>query len=134
MERTGFLERLIAGVSYLTYGGAGAIWFIIMHLMKKNISMFMYYHVMQSVFIFLGLLIVELLLGMIMEILNIIPFVNVVARQIYYYLNTPLYMNYSAIQIGIYTLQVYLAITALMGLYSFIPKVSNIISELIGRR
>lgn len=134
MERITVLERLIAGLSYLTYGWIGAIWFVIMYLMKKDVSMFLKYHIVQAVFLFFGLFVIQLLLGLLMQIFNVIPFLNVAARQAYYLLNMPVFMNYSVIQLFIYTLQLYLVITALMGLYSFIPKISDIISEITGRK
>ena len=134
MERISILERLIAGISYLTSGWVGGIWFVIMYLMKKNISMFLKYHIIQSIFIFFGLFVIQLLIGLLMQIFNVIPFLNVAARQVYYLFNMPVFMNYSVIQLFIYTLQLYLIITALMGLYSFIPVISGIISEITGRK
>ena len=103
-------------------------------LMKKDVSMFLKYHIVQAVFLFFGLFAIQLLLGLLMQIFNVIPFLNVAARQAYYLFNMPVFMNYSVIQLFIYTLQLYLVITALMGLYSFIPKISDIISEITGRK
>lgn len=134
MEKITVLDRIIAGATYLTSCWIGAIYLIIMHLMKKNVSMFLYYHIIQAIFIFFGIFVIELLLGLFMQIFNVIPFVNVATRQAYYLFNMPVYMNYSVIQLFVYTLKLYLVITALMGLYSFIPKVSNIINDIVGRK
>ena len=133
-ENVGFVERIIAAVSYFTFGFAGAIYYVIMTLMKKNISTFLHYHIWQGIFLYLLFFILSFAIRILFGIIEFIPFVKVIPRQLAYLFNTPVVLNYSILQLFIYTLMGYLIITSLMGLYSYLPWVSKIISENVGRR
>ena len=134
MEEKTFLDRIIAAISYLTFGFVGAIWLIINAIRNKYVSQFLKYHIYQSIFISFALYVVSLILGMLIQILDVVPYVQILVRQLYFVFNTPIFMNYSIIQIFVYTLCGYLIITSAMGLYSYVPWVSGIISEITGRK
>ena len=127
-------DRIIAGLSYLSFGMIGAIYFLIMMIAKKGTSTFLKYHICQSVCIYLLLFAISLVLGFVLQILDVIPFVKVFVRQLFYLFNMPVFMNYSVIQLCVYILWGYLAITSFWGLYSYVPWISNAISELVGRK
>lgn len=134
MEEKTPLDRIIATLSYLTFGFVGMIWWVVCAIRNKYISPFLKYHIIQSIFISFALYVVSLVLGMAIEILDSVPYVQILVRQLYFVFNTPVFMNYSVIQIFVYTLWGYLAITSAMGLYSYVPWVSGIISEITGRK
>lgn len=124
-----FIERIIAGLSYLTMGFVGFIWLIIGLIRRTHLTQFLKYHIFQSIFISMGYVLLCLILGFILNILSFIPLINILAAQIALFFNAPFIFGYSIIQTAIYILLFYLAITSFMGIYSRIPWVSDIIEE-----
>ena len=133
-EHITFAERIIAALSYYTFSIAGAIYYVIMMIMKKNVSQFLRYHIWQGIFLYLLFFILGYAIRILFGIIEFIPIVKVIPRQLAYLFNMPVFMNYSVIQLFVYTLICYLIVTSLMGLYSYLPWVSKIISENVGRR
>ena len=123
------IERIIASLSYLTMGMVGFIWLIIGLFTRARLKPFLQYHIFQSIFIALGFAVISLLLGFITNILVMIPFINTIVAQIAFLLNMPLLFNYSFIQIIVYGLILYLAITSFLGKYSYVYWVSDVINQ-----
>lgn len=121
------IERIVAGVSYLTMGFIGFIWLIVGMIRGTQLTNFLKYHIFQAIFISLGYVLLSLILSLILNILSFIPFVNVLVAQIVLFFNAPYIFGYSIIQTAIYALLFYLAITSFMGMYSRIPLISEII-------
>lgn len=117
------IERLISAASYLTAGFAGFIWMIIAALLKKQIRPFLMYHIMQSIFLSITFFLISQLAGLVYVILYKIPVINAIP----YLLNMPLIFGLSLIQAFTTTIILYLAITSAMGLYSYLPWISDII-------
>ena len=117
------IERLISAASYLTAGFAGFIWMIIAALLKKQIRPFLMYHIMQSIFLSITFFVISQLAGLVYVILYKIPVINAIP----YLLNMPLIFGLSLIQAFTTTIILYLAITSAMGLYSYLPWISDII-------
>lgn len=117
------IERLISAASYLTAGFAGFIWMIIAALLKKQIRPFLMYHILQSIFISIAFFLISQLAGLVYVILYKIPVINAIP----YLLNMPLFFGLSVIQAFTTTIILYLAITSAMGLYSYLPWISDII-------
>ena len=123
------IERIVAGLSYLTMGFAGFIWLIIGLIRRSNITKFLQYHIFQSIFISIGYVLLCLIFGFILNMLSMVPILNIVAAQIALFFNMPLIFGYSIIQTAIYILLFYLAITSFMGLYGRVPFISDIIDR-----
>lgn len=123
------IERIIAALSYLTLGMVGFIWLILGVLMKSNVRTFLKYHIFQSIFLAIAYYLICQLLGLLMNILSIIPIVNSVLVMLTFYLNMPLIFGYSFIQFIIYTILLYLMLTSLRGKYSYLPWISEIIKS-----
>ena len=119
------IERIISALTYMTSGGAGFVWLILALLLRKNVTNFLMYHILQSIFISMAFWIVSFLAQMIYVILYRIPLINAIP----YYLNYPISfaLNLSILQIFTTIVILYLAITAFMGYYSYLPVVSDII-------
>ena len=113
------IERIISAASYLTAGGAGFIWLLIAAIM-------------QSIFLSILYFIIATLAELVYAILYRIPLINAIP----YFANMPLpfLFGLSAIQGLTTALILYLAITSFMGLYSYIPWVSDIININTGRK
>lgn len=105
----------------------GLIWLIIAALMKRGIRPFLQFHIYQSIFIAFAIFIVGAGLALVMKIINFIPIINNIVSIITFYLNTPIIMGYSVVNFLIFLVLIYLAIGALMGRYSYLPWVSDII-------
>ena len=126
------IERILSAATYLSSGFVGFIWLIIASLMKKRITPFLMYHIFQSIFLSIAYFILVKLSQLVYVILYRIPLINAIP----YYLNMPLplFYNLSLIQLITSLIILYLAITAFMGQYSYIPYVSNIIDRNVGRK
>lgn len=126
------IERIISAASYLTAGGAGFIWLLVAALLKKHVTPFLMYHILQSIFLYIAYFLLTVFAELIYVILYRIPVVNAIP----YFINMPLpYLFGLSIIQGFTTLIIlYLAITSFMGLYSYIPWVSNIINTNTGRK
>lgn len=119
------IERIVSAGSYITAGGLGFVWFIIALLLKKRVTPFLMYHMMQSIFLsILSFLIFEFsgYLGFIIKRIPIICNIPVL-------LNHPigLFFGLSIIQLFTTVIILYLTLTAFMGYYSYLPWVSDII-------
>lgn len=133
-ERSPYLiERIVVSLSYLTMGFIGFIWLILGAFTKSQSSSFVKYHIFQSIFISILLFILNVLLGIINDVLSFIPIIKVFTQQIYYLFNAPMFLNYSLIQVLMYLFIAYLMITSALGVYTYVPFVSDIISQNVGR-
>ena len=126
------IERIISAASYLTAGGAGFVWLIIAALLKKHVTPFLLYHIMQSIFLSIAYFLLTVFAELIYVILYRIPLINAIP----YFINMPLpfLFGLSVIQTLTTAIILYLAITAGMGLYSYFPWVSDIINKNVGRK
>lgn len=129
MTRPYMIERIVAALSYITMGFAGFIWLIIGIFTKSPLRPFMQYHIFQSIFISIAYFLLSYILGFLLNILSFIPLINQLTAQITFYLNTPLFGVYSIIQVIVYGIIIYLAVTSFMGMYSRFPWISDIIDQ-----
>ena len=133
MHKPYMIERIVVALSYLTMGFIGFIWLILGLITRSQLRPFTQYHVWQSIFISILYFLLSMLCGFVMDILKIIPFINKLVAQIYFWLNAPIIGHYSLIQFVIYVLIIYLAVTSFMGKYSRVPWISDIIDQNVGR-
>ena len=126
------IERIISALTYLTAGMAGFIFLIIAALMKKRVTPFLMYHILQSIFISIAYFMLTVLCNLLYVILYRIPLINAIP----YFINMPIpfLMGFSIIQIITTSVILYLAITSFAGFYSYIPWVSDIIDQNTGRK
>lgn len=122
------LEKIIACLSYLTSSMVGFLWLLLALFMKQNLKPFLKYHIFQSIFIAIGFFLLSAILNMLVSILSVIPFVKIILINISYWLGVSLIPHFpSIIDLFVYGIVFYLAITSLMGKYSYLPWVSDII-------
>lgn len=121
------MEKIIAALSYFTFGFVGFLWLLMGIFTKSNLKPFLKYHIFQSIFISIAYFLLSALLGLVMNILSIIPFINQLVLQFTFYLNAPLLLGFSLIQVVIYAIIFYLMITCLQGQFSYLPWISEII-------
>lgn len=119
------IERILSVATYVTAGGVGFIWLIIAAFMRKQVTKFLMYHIMQSIFISILFFLLSLLSELVFVILYKIPIINAIP----YFVNMPLPFMFglSIIQTITTTIILYLAIMAGLGYYSYLPWVSDII-------
>ena len=123
------IEKIIAALTYLTMGMVGFIWLIVGLFPKARLKPFLQYHIFQSIFISLAFAVLSTLISWISNLLSFIPIINRIVAQITFLLNMPLIFDYSLLQSVIYIFIIYLAVTAFIGKYSYIPWVSDIIDQ-----
>ena len=128
-EMPGYADRTVSALTYLSAGIVGVIWMVICTVKRSYPSRFVMFHVMQSIFLSLCYIIINYLFWMIVNLLSHIPYLNRLIRQIIYIFNMPAMFGYSIMQCLIYGTIIYLAVFAAMGLYSYLPVVSNIIKS-----
>lgn len=127
------IERIVSALSYLTVGFVGFIWLIIGLLRRTRLTPFLQYHIFQSIFISIGYVLLTMLIGIILNLLSVIPLINVLAAQIAFWINSPFIFGFSILQTAIYLLLFYLAGTSLMGKFSYVPFISEIIEQNVRR-
>lgn len=121
------IEKLIASLSYITFGFVGFLWMLIGIFTKSKLRPYLQYHIFQSIFISIAYFLLSAFLGLIMNILSVIPFVNQLVLQFTFYLNAPFLIGFSVIQLIVYMIIFYLVITCCQGQYSYLPWISEII-------
>lgn len=130
-------EKLIAVLSYFSFGIVGFAWIILGALMKQKLKPFLQYHIFQAIFIAFLFFILSHLLIFIVNILGYIPYLNAVILFITYALTVPLiafaFIKLSIVDILLLVLIIYLSLGASKGKYSYIPWVSDIIKYNIGK-
>ena len=130
------IERIISCASYLTLGLAGFIWLIVATLLKKRVTDFIMYHIMQSIFLSMAYYVLVLLsklapVQFLYMLLYKIPLINLIP----YFINMPLplFMGLSLFQLLKVLIILYLAGSSFMGIYTYVPYVSNIIKGNTGK-
>jgi hypothetical protein len=121
------IEKIISAATYLTAGGAGFVWLVIAALTKKTVRPFLMYHILQSIFLSILFYLISVLGSMVYVILYRIPIINAIP----YFINMPISFMFGLSVIQVFTTIVilYLAITAFLGYFSYIPWVSDIIKS-----
>ena len=128
------IDRVVASLSYITMGMVGFVWLIVCLFTNAKLKPFLQYHIFQSIFISLGFTVLSLFIGFLSNILSVMPFINRLVAPIAFLLNMRLLFDYSLMQVVIYAFIFYLAITSLLGQFSYIPWVSDVIGQNISRR
>ena len=123
------IERIVAGLTYPTFRLVGFVWLILGLFTNAKLRPFMQYHIFQSIFISIALVLLDMLLGFVCNILAAIPFVNIIVLNIIMFLNSPVFLNYSIIQIIMIAALLYCGVTAFLGIRTYIPFVSEIIDR-----
>lgn len=133
MNKPFMIERIVSSLSYLTMGFVGFIYLMIGLITRAQLRPFTQYHIFQSIFLSIAFYLLNFICGFILNLLSYIPIINKIIAQLVFFLNAPLLLSYSLIQIAIYAVLIYLMVTSFMGRYSRIPFVSDIIDQNIGR-
>ncbi len=124
-----FFDRLVSCISYLTAGWGGLIYCVILYFRKRKPSHFLRFNVFQSIFVSLLFFVLSMGLGLILEFLSYIPFINALVAQISYIFNKPLFFEYSFVQLLVLGLFVYMALFSLFGKYPRVYWISKIIDN-----
>lgn len=128
-EQVSTLDKIISGLSYLTAGIVGVVYLIFISVRYRTPNKFVMFHIFQSIFLSLCYVIINWLFWTVVGILEHIPFISRLIRQIIFWFNMPIIWGYSICQCVIYGTLIYLAIFAFMGLYSYLPWVSDAIKS-----
>ena len=120
------VERISAIIAYI-FPLFGFLFIILAFLMKKDMKPFLKFHIFQAIFIAFGLWIIITGLTYLMNMLSIIPIIKNIVGMITFFLNTPLILGFSVVTTAYSLFVMYLIFGALMGKYSYVPYISDII-------
>lgn len=116
---------------------AGFVWLVLGAIMKQSLRPFIKYHIYQSIFLSILFFIVSNFLILVVNMLQVIPVINLLAGAISYFFAVSIislgFLHLSIVQIGIFALVVYLSVGVINNKYSYLPWVSDIIKFNIGR-
>ena len=121
------IERIVAALSYITMGFAGFIWLILGIFTKAQLRPFMQYHIFQSIFIAFLIWLIVSALGFAMHLISYVPIVKTIVSMVTFFLNTPLFMDFSIVSLLYFLLILYLIIGVIRGSDSYVFWVSDII-------
>ncbi|MGN0015020.1 MAG: hypothetical protein ACI37T_06340 [Candidatus Gastranaerophilaceae bacterium] len=126
------IEKIVAVLSYYSFGLAGLIYLIIALIQKQGLRPFLRYHVFMSIFISILIYIISMALIFVINILEFIPFVKAVVFAITTMFQV-VFFSFWIFQFSISSLLItglitYLAVGAIMGKYTYLPWVSEIIN------
>lgn len=127
-------DKLISCLSYLTMGMFGLIWMIYANLAHKRMEYFLYFNICQAIFISLLLVVISVVYNILIQLLIALPFVGNLAEKFNIFFNgTPIYHTYTLSGFIVVCLLVYLCVCSIFAKLPFIPFVSKIIKENLGR-
>lgn len=125
-------DKIAGGLTCLTYGLVGFIWIIISHIRGKSLSSFARFHIFQSIFVFIGIYVISLILNIFIGFIQIMPFIGpVVVNIVYYITGYPLIFGLPATTFFVQTLAIYMAIFAFMGRYAELPGISDYVKRMV---
>ena len=125
-------DRIFSGLSCLTYGLTGFLWLIVSHIKGQSLSSFARFHVFQSIFVFIGVYVIGLILNIFLGFVQIMPFIGpVVANLVYYVSGYPVIFGLPAVTFLVQALAVYMAAFAFWGKYAEVPGVSDSVRRMI---
>lgn len=120
-------DRIVSAISYLTMGWGGLIYLIIMAFKRANLSRFVRFNILQSIFVSFLYFILAMAFGLIFNILSYIPFINTLIAKITLFLNSEFLFRYSIIQLIAICIVVYMMIFSALGKYPKLYLVSDLI-------
>ncbi|MBQ2645158.1 hypothetical protein IJG14_06280 [bacterium] len=126
------MEKIIAVLSYFTWGFVGLVYLIIAVFRKQGLRSFLRYHVFMSIFISILIFIVSQALILVINILGYIPVVKAVVLSVTVMMQSDIFsvfgLHFSIISIIVYGLLTYLSVGAILGKYSYLPWISEVIN------
>ena len=122
-------ERVISVLSYLTGGFVGFVYAIGIFFMKRRLTAFLRYTILQSILVSFLIYVLSLVIGLIFSILSHIPFIQILVSWIYLIFNKSFIGSYSIIQIFIFGLYLYMAGLAFVGRYPRVYMISDIVKR-----
>ncbi len=127
-------EKIVALLNYISFGLVGFIYLILVAFRKCRLTPFLQYHIFLTFFLVILFWLLQVIISLIVQILSLIPFLNVLVLKLLFYFNAPIFFkHYSIISGSMKLLLMYLCVTSFMGMYSYVPWVSNIIRANIRR-
>lgn len=128
ISNTTLFEKIIAVLNYVTFGLVGFIYLILVAFKKCRLTTFLQYHIFLTFFLVILYWLVTVLLSLVVQVLSLIPFINVLVLKILFYFNAPIILGKYSLVMGVIELfRFYLCVTAFLGAFTYVPWVSKII-------
>ena len=123
------VDRVMSAVSYVTAGWGGLFYCIFLYILKKHISNFVRFNVVQSIFFAIAYFVLSMLLNLTFSLLSHIPIIQVVVAWIELIFFTPHLFGLSILQLFVYVFLFYFVIMSLLGRYPMIYKLSKMLMK-----
>ncbi len=127
------IEKIISIFSYITMGIVGLIWIIIAYFLKQKLRYFLMYNIAQSMLISILYAIITLLIGTVLKIFSVIPFLKVFSAHLNYFFTIKIVsifgLSYSIVQLLLSLLLLYIIIVILLGRIFYVPILSNLMNK-----
>jgi len=125
-------DRVVSGLSFLSYGLIGFIWIIVSHIRGKSLSSFARFHIFQSIMFFIGVYVITLILNIFLGFVQIMPFIgSIVANIVYYTSEYPLVLDLPLTTFLVQAVAVYMAVFSFLGKYAELPKLSDYVRQMV---
>ena len=124
-----FTERVVSAISYLTMGWGGLLYLILLALKRREATRYIKFNSFQSIFLSFVYFILAMLFGLIFKILSLIPYLNYLVAKVTQLIHTRFFLNYSLIQVIVFSIIIYTIVFSLLGRYPRIYGISKIIDR-----
>lgn len=125
-------DKVLSGLSYLTYGLVGFVWIIVSHIRNQSISSFARFNIFQAIFVFICLYVVSIVFNILFGFAQAMPFIGGFFANIkYFFTGYPLILGYPLTVFLIEGLKVYMAVLAFMGKYAELPWFSDTVRRMV---
>ena len=134
-ESANILEKIGLCSTYATCGLTGVIWLIVANLVfKRDLRPFILYHIYQSIIFWMFIVALSYVFSFFINLLISIPIVGSWIGNFMLIFNTPKYFGLSIINLLVSLIVIYLMLGVILGRYSQIPFISEIVKRNIDRR
>lgn len=126
-------DRIIAVLSYMTFGMFSLIWIIFSALTKKRMSPFLVFNLYQAIFLSVILTVISMVFQIALNFMSAIPYLDKIINNILLFLfQTPIYYSFSIVGLILVFIITYLSIMCLLGKKAYVPFVSDMVSSNFG--
>ena len=122
-------ERIVSAISYFTMGWGGMLYLIVLSLKRRQVSRYIRFNVFQSIFLSFLYFILAVTCDAIFKILSYIPYLNYLTAKISQIIHSNLLLEYSLIQVFVFSILIYTIIFSILGKIPRIYWVSDIINK-----
>ena len=129
MAGVSITDRVVSALAYFTCGIMSLIWIVFANVTKRKITPFLTFNLYQAIFLSVALAVISLIYSIAINIIAVVPFVNMLAKGFDMFFNqTPIYFGFTISGLIVSILLTYLALVSLLGKRPYVPLISDTIN------